>query len=226
MVDPRLRTAALPNELLNKRGKRVEVRICAPVDISRMESLPGDAGATAHLKMRSELLGKRVAGIADIAASSTPIAKGVAMEILRSEVAGEGSGEPFDIDRYNNHYMHLFVWNIETAEVVGAYWVGDIPKILSCYGSCGLYTKSLFHFHPGFFHRLGPALELGRSFVRPEYQRQFTPLLLLWNGIGQFVARHPEYKKLIGPVSVSKRYSPASRELIAGYFEHHIGIQG
>ena len=267
MVHPRLRTAALPNELLNKRGKRVEIRIGAPVDINRMESLPDDAGATAYLRMRSELLGKRAAGTADIVAASTPIAEGVATETLRSEVAqlppeclldeardlrvyvanawqmphtlreigrqreitfraaGEGSGEPLDIDRYDNHYLHLFLWNTATSEVVGAYRLGDIPKILSRYGSRGLYTKSLFRFQPRFFHRLGPALELGRSFVRPEYQRRFAPLLLLWKGIGQFVARHPEYKTLIGPVSVSNRYSPASRELIAGYFEKCAGMK-
>jgi putative hemolysin len=66
---------------------------------------------------------------------------------------------------------------------------------------------------------LGPSLELGRSFIRPEYQRQFAPLLLLWKGIGVWVSRHPEYSTLIGAVSVSNQYSPASRELIARYFE-------
>jgi putative hemolysin len=83
----------------------------------------------------------------------------------------------------------------------------------------GLYTESLFRFSSRFVRQLGPALELGRSFIRPEYQRQFAPLLLLWKGIGAWVARHPRYSMLIGAVSVSNQYSPASRELIARYFE-------
>ena len=41
--------------------------------------------------------------------------------------------------------------------------------------------------------RLSPALELGRSFVRAEYQRNYSALLSLWKGIGQFVVRHPQY---------------------------------
>jgi putative hemolysin len=60
---------------------------------------------------------------------------------------------------------------------------------------------------------------LGRSFVRPEYQRQYAPLLLLWKGIGQYVARRPEALVLFGAVSVSNDYSEISRRLIVRYFE-------
>jgi putative hemolysin len=66
---------------------------------------------------------------------------------------------------------------------------------------------------------LGPALEMGRSFIRPGYQRQFAPLMLLWKGIGVYVTRRPEYTTLIGAVSVSNQYTRASRELIARFFE-------
>jgi len=64
---------------------------------------------------------------------------------------------------------------------------------------------------------LNPAIELGRSFVRAEYQRSFAPLLLLWSGIGRFVERSPQYAILFGPVSISGRYAPASRRLIVEY---------
>ena len=62
---------------------------------------------------------------------------------------------------------------------------------------------------------LGPALEMGRSFVREEYQRGYTPLLLLWKGIGRYVNENPRYRMLFGPVSISRDYSDLSRRLIA-----------
>ena len=133
--------------------------------------------------------------------------------------AGEGTGAERDLDRFDEHYLHLFLWSKEKREIVGAYRIGDVPALLARFGRKGLYTNSLFRFNPRFFPHLGPALELGRSFVRPEYQRQFSPLLLLWKGIGAYVARRPEYAMLIGAVSVSNQYSSASRELIARYFE-------
>ena len=64
---------------------------------------------------------------------------------------------------------------------------------------------------------LNPAIELGRSFVRPEYQRSYTPLLLLWKGIGQFVAQHPQYRVLFGPVSISSDYQSSSQQLLVEF---------
>ena len=62
---------------------------------------------------------------------------------------------------------------------------------------------------------------MGRSFVRPEYQKSYTPLLLLWRGIGAFVVRYPQYKILFGPVSVSNDYHPGSRQLIVKFLEQY-----
>ena len=138
---------------------------------------------------------------------------------LTFRVAGEGTGKPADLDRFDATYLHLFLWNHKKREIVGAYRLGDIPALLARSGRKTLYTESLFRLRPGFFPQLGPALELGRSFIRPEYQRQFAPLLLLWKGIGAFVAQRPQYSTLIGAVSVSNSYSPTSRELIARFFE-------
>ncbi len=133
--------------------------------------------------------------------------------------AGEGTGQPTDLDRFDPYYLHLFLWNKEKREIAGGYRLGEVPRILARFGPKGLYTESLFRFRMGFLTQLGPSLELGRSFIRPEYQRSYAPLLLLWKGIAGFVAKHPEYSMLIGAVSVSNQYSPASRELIARYFE-------
>jgi len=66
--------------------------------------------------------------------------------------------------------------------VVGAYRIGRIDEIRKAHGRRGLYSASLFQYRDPFFQLLGPALELGRSFVRVEQQRSFAPLLLLWKG--------------------------------------------
>ncbi len=67
------------------------------------------------------------------------------------------------------------------------------------------------------FPRIGPAIELGRSFVTREYQKQYAPLLLLWKGIGAYVAAHPENPVLFGPVSISNDYHPVSRALMVDF---------
>ncbi len=261
MVHPFLRTAALPSELLNKRGRLVEVRIGGLVDAAQIQSLPDDQAAIKYLRLRTELLARRSQGESHTAPATAPIAQSAPAEQMAREiealpsdalldesgdlavyiaeaksiptvldeigrlrevtfrVAGEGSGMSRDLDRFDDYYMHLFLWNREKREIVGAYRVGDVPKILRHSGRKGLYTESLFRFSHGVMERMGPAYELGRSFVRPEYQKRFAPLLLLWKGISALAWRNPEYSTLIGAVSVSNQYSAASRELIARYFE-------
>jgi putative hemolysin len=140
---------------------------------------------------------------------------------LSFRAANEGTGKPLDLDRFDTHYLHLFIWNAEAAEIVGAYRVGATDRILELHGRRGLYSTTLFDSRMEFFHRLGPALELGRSFVRPEYQRSYSPLLLLWKGIGAFIARQPRYRMLFGPVSISRDYSDLSRRLIATTLLQH-----
>jgi putative hemolysin len=108
----------------------------------------------------------------------------------------------------------VFVWNKRAREIVGAYRLGPSDEILPRSGVKGFYTSSLFHWNRSFLDRTGPALELGRSFVRSEYQKTYSPLLLLWKGIGQFLVRNPSYKVLFGPVSISNEYTLASRQLM------------
>jgi putative hemolysin len=91
------------------------------------------------------------------------------------------------------------------------------PDILPRFGIAGLYTSTLFRFQPELFSRLGPAIELGRSFVRPEYQKQYAPLLLLWKGISRCVARRPGCAVLFGCVSISSDYGSVSRELLSRF---------
>jgi putative hemolysin len=130
---------------------------------------------------------------------------------------GEGSGRPSDVDLYDSYYLHLFIWNSETHELVGAYRLGLADELYHHFGKRGLYSYSLFRYSRRLLKAINPAIELGRSFVRLEYQRNFTPLLLLWKGIGQFVQRHPRYSVLFGPVSISNDYSSTSQQLLVDF---------
>jgi putative hemolysin len=130
---------------------------------------------------------------------------------------GEGTGRSIDIDTFDAHYEHLFIWNAAAREIVGAYRLGRTDVIGRRLGKAGLYTSTLFEYHDLFFKLLGPALELGRSFVRAEHQKSFAPLMLLWRGIGEYVGRHPECCRLLGPVSISNDYSPLSQTLLVRF---------
>jgi putative hemolysin len=133
---------------------------------------------------------------------------------------GEGTGKPIDLDRFDQHYRHLFVWNDETAEVVGAYRLAATDEVVKTLGKEGLYTHTLFQYQTRLLFQISPALEMSRSFVRREYQKSYTPLLLLWKGIGRFVVRYPRYKILFGAVSITNEYSSYSRQLMASFLRN------
>ena len=131
--------------------------------------------------------------------------------------AGEGTGKALDLDRFDERYTHLFLWHRDKREVVGGYRLGHTDAVLPRQGIRGLYTSTLFHLRPEFLSHIGPALELGRSFIRPEYQKDYHPLMLLWKGVGRLVAQNPQYRILFGPVSISNDYTMGSRELIVAF---------
>lgn len=134
---------------------------------------------------------------------------------------GEGTGEAFDLDKFDRDYWHLFIWNREERELVGAYRLGLTDEILPVRGKSGLYTTTLFRYKPGVIADLDPAIELGRSFIVEKYQRKPASLGLLWKGIGEFIARRPKYCTLFGPVSISKEYQSLSKNLMVAYLKEH-----
>jgi putative hemolysin len=101
--------------------------------------------------------------------------------------------------------------------------LGKVDGILKEHGAEGLYTNTLFKLKPGLLNQLGPALEMGRSFVRQEYQGQVIPLALIWRGIGEYLVRNPTYKVLFGPVSISKEYEGFSRRLMVEFLTKRFG---
>jgi len=122
----------------------------------------------------------------------------------------EGSGQSCDTDEFDDTYLHLFIYNHDDGEIIGAYRMGQSDELLKTGGINNLYLAKMFEFTEGFINQQEPCLEMGRSFLVPEHQKSFYGLFLLWRGIGEFVVRHPKYRTLYGTVSLSKLYSPLS----------------
>lgn len=261
LIHPTLRTALLPRELLNKRGRTIRVSLGRPITAERVAKLR-ESEATNYLWQRTYVLQARRGErkrLFHIAPRRAPIAGAVEPSLLRAEAeriepllecgdysvrvahsaaipntlreigrlretafraAGEGTGRSLDLDRFDKHYLHLWIWNGKKNEVVGAYRLVGTDSVAS---KKDLYTSTLFRFRPGLLESMHPALELGRSFVRPEYQRSYVALLLLWKGIGQYVARNPRYRVLFGPVSISRDYNPASRAVMVSFLKARCG---
>jgi putative hemolysin len=139
-------------------------------------------------------------------------------EVTFREV-GEGTGRGSDLDSFDAYYKHVLLWSKTNQELVGAYRLGITSEILPHSGLKGLYTNTLFRYDQRIFERFGPAVELGRSFIRLEYQKQYAPLLMLWKGIGQYLVQNPRLAVVFGAVSISSRYKRMSRELIVRYFQ-------
>jgi hypothetical protein len=136
-------------------------------------------------------------------------------------LVGESTGKPYDTDEFDEYYEQLIIWDDVAHKLVGGYRFGCGEKIFSQYGRSGFYIHSFFDIDPAFDEYLPHCLELGRSFIIEEYQRKNLPLYLLWKGILAYMVRHPQYKYLIGPVSISRYYSDFSRKLLMEYARRH-----
>ncbi len=137
-------------------------------------------------------------------------------EITFREV-GEGTNQSTDIDEFDLYYYQLIIWDNEGQQIVGGYRIGKGREIYEQFGIKGFYIQSLFKMKKGCVETLNQSLELGRSFIVKDYQRKPLPLFLLWKGILYFLLKNPEYRYLIGPVSISNTYSGISKELIIRY---------
>ncbi|MEM0910780.1 MAG: lysophospholipid acyltransferase family protein [Pseudomonadota bacterium] len=133
----------------------------------------------------------------------------------------EGSGEPVDTDDFDATYTHLFIIDRVKLKIIGAYRMGQTDILIERQGIDGLYLHKMFDFKPTFVNRQESCLEMGRSFLIPEYQSSFHGLLLLWRGIGAFVKKFPKYRTLYGTVSISKLYQPKSVRLIQEVLIEH-----
>jgi putative hemolysin len=276
LVHPRLRTALLPHEFLNKRDKTIGLRIGSPIAFNRLAAFKTDHELMQYLRHRTYALAPNHASPHEPRElpwprrirkpTEQPIAMELPSQQVKEEIenlppaqrlaasgemdayyaragqipltlqeigrlreisfraVGEGTGKSRDLDEFDSSYIHLFLWNRKAAELVGAYRLGPTDEILPVSGLQGLYTSTLFSFAVGFQRLVACALEMGRSFVRPEYQRTLAALPMLWKGIANFVLKNPRYRILFGAVSISNRYQPLSQQLMVSFLRSHYGL--
>ena len=134
---------------------------------------------------------------------------------------GEGTNKQTDLDEYDINYNHLFIWDKESKMIVGAYRIGKGAEIFYSMGKRGFYLNELFKIKKQFYPILMKSLELGRSWIRKEYQQKPLPLFLLWKGIVQFLSKNSEYRYLIGPVSISNWFTKLSKSLIVDFIRNN-----
>lgn len=134
---------------------------------------------------------------------------------------GEGTNKSRDLDEFDLYYRQLIIWDKENKKLVGGYRMGMGAEIFERYGLEGFYINSVFKIGAGLFNIMRQSVELGRSYIIPEYQKKRLPLFLLWKGILFFLLKNPQYQYLYGPVSISKYYSQISKSLIVAFIKKY-----
>lgn len=134
---------------------------------------------------------------------------------------GEGTGKALDIDEFDDYYFNLFIWDKKNKKIVGGYRMGMGEQIFRKNGIDHFYINSLFEIGNAFFPTLKKSIELGRSYIVPEYQKGYLPFFLLWQGILTVLIKNPNYQYLIGPVSISKYYSGVSKSMIVEFVKRY-----
>lgn len=140
-------------------------------------------------------------------------------EITFREV-GEGSGLDRDLDKHDEVFYHLVLWDSSESKIVGAYRLGIGPDLQA--------LPSYRHIIYDYYIKnaevekvINKSIILGRAFVRPEYQQKPFPLFLLWNGILAFVEQRNDINYLIGQTSLSNSYQSYSKLLITEFLWKH-----
>ncbi|MFD1314257.1 GNAT family N-acyltransferase [Namhaeicola litoreus] len=132
---------------------------------------------------------------------------------------GEGTNKSIDLDKYDKYYKHLFLFDESTQKIVGAYRMGMGEDIYKEYGLDGFYISELFRLEPEMSGMMEESIEMGRAFVIKSYQQRPMPLFLLWKGIVHVTLKNPEYKYLLGGVSISNQFSNFSKSLMVEFMK-------
>ncbi len=146
--------------------------------------------------------------------------------------AGGGTGLSLDIDEADTRercYEQLIVYSPEDREIVGGYRfiTGERARNPET-GDFDLSTAHYFNFTDRMKEEYIPySIELGRSWVRPDYQANNNPrkgffaLMNIWDGLGSLVINYPEIKYLFGKVTMYTHYHKEARDLLLSFMCHY-----
>ncbi|MBO4537087.1 MAG: lysophospholipid acyltransferase family protein [Bacteroidales bacterium] len=267
-IHPMLRTLNLPNELFNKKGQTIPMRIGKPIMPNELAEYPEISQLGGYLRSRvyamevefnnpNEELTKppelvtpislprdkkavvkefdklRAAGkqLFDVAGYQCFLADAADIPIAMIEIGrrreeafratGEGSNNAIDVDQYDEYYKQLILWDAKRKRIAGGYRLGIGSEIFEKHGGVeGFYTSSLFTYSDDFAGLLNQTIELGRSYVSLEYQKEALPLMFLLKGLMHSIMRYPEAIYFIGPVSISNTYPKFYQSLMVYYLEN------
>jgi putative hemolysin len=223
-----LRTDALHDRTLVKRVKKHLYHIGRQRNSSfetvRTIAHPEDRRTLQEELQRAELLGEtrdhnRIYLFDAFPNSAVMREIGRLREVAFRKV-GEGTGSKRDLDEYDQHYRHLVLWDREKLQIAGAYRLGEGSRLLRQFGEEGFYTRSLYVFKPELRPYLERGVELGRSFVNPDYWGKAS-LDYLWQGIGAYLRTRPEVRYLFGPVSMSADYPAHLMEVLVYFYQRY-----
>ena len=152
---------------------------------------------------------------------------------LAFRAAGGGTGKDCDIDSYdtmNPPCRQLIVWDPEARLILGGYrFILGADIKMDENGYPRIATSHMFDFSEKFLREYLPStIELGRSFVRLEYQsskagsKALYALDNLWDGLGALTVLHPEIKHLFGKVTMYPSYNRECRDLILYFLHKHV----
>ncbi|MBR9922365.1 MAG: GNAT family N-acetyltransferase [Bacteroidetes bacterium] len=144
--------------------------------------------------------------------------------------AGGGTGDEIDVDDHDMGkicYDQLVVWDPEEEEIIGGYRCIRCDKaILDETKDPLLSTSHYFDFTERFVAQYLPkTIELGRSWVQPNYQPSINPrkglfaLDNIWDGLGALVIMNPDIEYFFGKFTMYPNYNTECRDFLL-YFLH------
>lgn len=144
--------------------------------------------------------------------------------------AGGGTGMDHDLDDYDkchNCFDQLIVWNPADKEIVGGYrFIHGRDQKIDKDGNLIGPTGKLFKFSEAFLKDYLPnSIELGRSFVQPNYQPTYNirkgmySLDNIWDGLGAIIVDNPDIRYFFGKITMYPHFNRQARDMIL-YFLH------
>ena len=137
---------------------------------------------------------------------------------------GEGTGREIDTDKFDRYYAHIVLWNAHTLQIAGAYRLQPASTTLKQKDRQAIYTQTLFDYQAQSVGVMKQGLELGRSFVHPDYWGSRS-LDYLWVGIAAYLRNEPRYRYLFGAVSISNTFSKAAKDALVYYYSRYYGAK-